>query len=211
MRKYINWVSITILSIILFVYAIIAYYFDILPYFPFGELDIFPTLGVIISAFLAKDVLYKRNFIDLIKNGEIKNIPSVMSALEKYDTHIYKSIMKDYYSEISDEIDKLNAYIEDEKYLFLENIRTKSNISFDIKKELDNLYYLKYSKDILKEIKNGVITWDDIYIQYLHNVCIQYVEKFLLEEVTEDDKEKILHNVKTIETLRSGGANVILK
>lgn len=209
MRKFVNWAS--ILFIVLLVYAFIANYFDKVPYFPFGEFDMFPTLGVIITAIEAKDFFNSRKYINLIKNGEIKNFPSVMSALEKYDTRIYKIIMEDYYNEISDKIDKLNAYIEDERYLFLENIRTKSNASFDIKKELDELHTLKHNKDVLKKIKKGLITWDDVYTQYLHNVCIQYVEKFLLEEVTKDDKEKILRDVKTIEALRSGGANVILK
>lgn len=209
MRKFINWAS--ILFIVLLAYAFVANYFDKVPYFPFGEFDIFPTLGVIASAIAAKDFFNSRKYINLIKNGEIKNLPSVMSALEKYDARIYKIIMEDYYNEISNKIDELNAYIEDEKYLFLENIRTKSNVSFDIKKELNELHTLKYDKDILKEIKKGVITWDDVYTQYIHNVCIQYAKNFLLEEVTEDDKEKILRDVKTIEKLRSGGANVILK
>lgn len=209
MRKFVNWAS--ILFIVLLAYAFVANYFDKVPYFPFGEFDIFPTLGIIVSAIAAKDFLNSRKYINLIKNGEIKNLPSVMSALEKYDTHIYKIIMEDYYNEISDKIDELNAYIEDEKYIFLENIRKNSNTSFDIKKEVNELHILKCNKDILKEIKKGVITWDDVHTQYVHNVCIQYVEKFLLEEVTEDDKEKILRDVKTIETLRNGDANVILK
>lgn len=207
MRKFVNWAS--ILFIVLLAYAFVANYFDKVPYFPFGEFDIFPTLGVIVSAIAAKDFLNSRKYINLIKNGEIKNLPSLMSALEKYDTRIYKIIMEDYYSEISSKIDELNAYIEEERFLFLENIKT--NASFDIRKELKELHTLKRNKNIIKEIKKGVITWDDIYTQYIHNVCIHYAEKFLLEEVTEDDKEKILHDVKTIKTLRNGGANIILK
>lgn len=209
MRKFSNWAS--ILFVGCFVYAFIANYFDKVPYFPFGEFDIFPTLGVIASAIAAKDFFNSRKYINLIKNGEIKNLPSIMSALEKYDTRIYKIIMEDYYNEISDKIDELNAYIEDEKYLFLENIRTKSNVSFDIKKELNELHTLKCNKDILKEIKKGVITWDDVYETYIHNICINYVEKFLLEEVTSEDREKVIRDINTITKLRSGGTNVILK
>ena len=55
MRKFINWAS--ILFVVCFVYAFIANYFDKVPYFPFGEFDIFPTLGVIASAIAAKDFL----------------------------------------------------------------------------------------------------------------------------------------------------------
>lgn len=209
MRKFVNWAS--ILFIVLLVYAFVANYFDKVPYFPFGEFDIFPTLAAIAVAIATVDFLNTKKYIELIKKGEIKNLPSVMSALEKYDKRIYKIIMEDYYNEISNKIDELNAYIEDEKYLFLENIRTKSNASFDIKKELDELHTLKYDKDVLKKIKKGVTTWDDVYTEYLHDTCTQYVKKFLLEEVTKDDKEKILRDVKTIEALRNGGANVILQ
>lgn len=208
MRKFSNWAS--ILFVILLAYAFIANYFDKVPYFPFGEFDIFPTLGVIASAIAAKDFLNTRKYIGLIKNGEIKNLPSVMSALEKYDKRIYDIIMEDYFNEISNKIDELNAYIEDEKFLFLEKIRVKSNASFDVKKEVNELYSLKCDKDILKEIKKGTITWDDVYAKYIHNVCFNYTEKFLLEEVADEDKEKILRDVNTIKKLRNGGTNVIL-
>lgn len=208
MRKFSNWAS--ILFVILLAYAFIANYFDKVPYFPFGEFDIFPTLGVIASAIAAKDFLNTRKYLGLIKNGEIKNLPSVMSALEKYDKRIYDIIMEDYFNEISNKIDELNAYIEDEKFLFLEKIRVKSNASFDVKKEVNELYSLKCDKDILKEIKKGTITWDDVYARYIHNVCFNYTEKFLLEEVADEDKEKILRDVNTIKKLRNGGTNVIL-
>ena len=208
MRKFSNWAS--ILFVILLAYAFIVNYFDKVPYFPFGEFDIFPTLGVIASAIAAKDFLNTRKYIGLIKNGEIKNLPSVMSALEKYDKRIYDIIMEDYFNEISNKIDELNAYIEDEKFLFLEKIRVKSNASFDVKKEVNELYSLKCDKDILKEIKKGTITWDDVYAKYIHNVCFNYTEKFLLEEVADEDKEKILRDVNTIKKLRNGGTNVIL-
>lgn len=209
MRKFINWAS--ILFVVCFVYAFIANYFDKVPYFPFGEFDIFPTLGVIASAIAAKDFLNYRRYIGLIKNGEIKNLPSVMSALEKYDKRIYDIIMEDYFNEISNKIDELNAYIEDERFAFLEKIRVQSNASFDVKKEVKELYTLKCNKDILKEIKKGTITWDDVYEKYIHNTCINYAEKFLLEEVASEDREKVIRDINTITKLRNGGTNVILQ
>lgn len=202
MRKFINWAS--IIFVCAFIYTVLSTYITAIPSLPIGDWDLLPSLAVIAAGISGYKLVRSKKYIELIDNGKINHFPAVMAALEIADKDIYKIIMQDYRSLVSKRIDALTAYIEDERYRAVNELYDKGTMDFDVKEEMAQLKHYKALRETLSEVQRGKTTWENVYQRYMNACKINYTEKYLLGELTEEENSEIHRDVEIIKNLRDG-------
>lgn len=206
MRKFINWASVIFLCV--FIYTVLSTYITAIPSLPIGEWDLLPSLAVIAAGISGYKLVRSKKYIELIDSGKINHFPAVMAALEVADKDIYKVIMQDYRSLVSKRIDALTAYIEDERYRAVNELHDKGTLDFDVREEMIQLNHYKALRETLSEVQRGKTTWENVNQKYMNACKINYTEKYLLGELTEEENSEIHRDVERIKNLRDGGNKV---
>lgn len=205
MYKFINWASIAFLLI--FCYSVLSTYIQVLPLFPIGEWGVLPSLAAIAVGQIGFDYAKAKKYANFLMETDIKDFPAIMSALEKADKKAYNIIFEEYSKLVANKLDKLNAYVEDERFRIIDNVKNGKTVSFDIKKETREIYSLKSTKEVLRDIRRHKITWDEIQEKYIRNMCIMYATKYELGEIDEAESKRIKSDAAYIEIFRNGGNN----
>lgn len=205
-----KWSKVLILIwILVLLYSIIQLFMH-LPEIPFWKWGTLPCLTTIIVAVLGKEYLDGRKLGRLLYDNKVKYIPYLFAGLERSDYELYQNTLREYYSCLESGISTEKFYIEDEKEEHLENVRKGIPSSFDVRKEFDEKSRLEGIKESFDRVKTKQCTWEDLLKENEKKLGHYYIIKYLLDELTIDEKCSIQTEIERINKIRAGGNKVNL-
>lgn len=188
---------------IVFIYNLIANYFDKLPVLPWEALWITITILLFV---IGKETFDGRKVAELLYNGNFLSTPVIMDALQKTDTRIYKTVMKNYQDILK------QKFSENQKYMqsIYENFKKGRINSFNLDKEGKEKYRCKVETDLLETILNKEDTWENVYKRFIDNQRYFAILKLILGEPEDEITKKAKAEAQKIKKMRRDGANIKL-